>query len=125
MLLCISFVFSIYVILICKILFKRDFDMEMVWLVGLGLNLIFSPVADMTKLTYKTSTQNLIIGLGALIWTVLLVWGFFHFTLGYYILSNLIGMALLIPFRYVLFENAVISIIVGTTISLNCLGLFN
>lgn len=99
--------------------------MEMVWLVGLGLNLIFSPVADMNKLTYKTSTQNLIIGLGALIWTVLLVWGFFHFTLGYYILSNLIGMALLIPFRYVLFENAVISIIVGTTISLNCLGLFN
>jgi hypothetical protein len=112
----------------CTITYQKEVrnkDMDNVWLMGLGLNLIFSPVADMNKLSFKTTTQNLIIGFGALIWTVLLVWGFIHFTLGYYLLANILAVALLIPFRYFLFENAVLTIIVGKLLSLNCLGIFN
>ena len=99
--------------------------MDYVWFMGLGLSLIFNPVADMVKLNFRTSTQNLIFSLGGLIWTVLLIWGFFHFTLGYYLLSILLGVAVLIPLRSILFNNAVIAIIIGSLISFTCLGVFN
>ena len=99
--------------------------MDNVWFMGIGLSLIFSPVADMGKLSFRTSTQNLLISLGALIWTILLVWGFFHFTLGYYLLSILLGVTVLIPIRSFLFNNAVIAIIIGSLISFTCLGVFN
>ena len=97
--------------------------MNDVWLVGLGLNLIFSPTADMNRLNFKTTSQNLSIAIGGLIWTVFLIWGFFHFSLGSYLLSLILWMILLIPFRNFLFHNAIVSLIVGSLITLNCFGI--
>jgi hypothetical protein len=97
--------------------------MDAVWLVGLGLNLIFSPTADMNKLTFKSSTQNLMIGIGGLFWTIFLIWGFFQFSIGSYLLSLIVWMVLLIPLRYFLFNNALVSLIVGSVITLNCFGI--